>query len=369
MDIKTETEVQLLEELKTLRRRLDELEAGEAERKQAEVALHKRQECLLKAEEVAHLGCWEMDIATGQSKWSDEFYRICGLEPGSVKASAEEGFKLIHPDDRERAAKTISRAIETGSEYSIEKRIVRPDGSIRYIRSIGEMLFDAAGKPSRLMGSFLDITERKVAEQALRESEVRFRTLAEHLPDVIARFDRELRHLYVNPIIEQITGISPQDFIGKTNEDLGMPADLVELWHHYFTSVFETGKAAAFTFDFPSPEGIRFFHALIVPERRNDGLVESILCVTRDITEIKGADTEREQLITELQEALAQVKQLSGLLPICSSCKKIRDDQGYWHQVEGYIQQYADVDFSHGICPDCYEELYPRSDYPFLYND
>lgn len=69
---------------------------------------------------------------------------------------------------------------------------------------------------------------------------------------------------------------------------------------------------------------------------------------------------EMRRLNAELREALDKVKVLSGLLPICSSCKKIRDDQGYWHQVELYIQKYAPVEFSHGICPDCFERLYPE---------
>jgi CheY-like chemotaxis protein len=72
------------------------------------------------------------------------------------------------------------------------------------------------------------------------------------------------------------------------------------------------------------------------------------------------AEEERERLIVELQEALAQVKTLSGLLPICMSCKKIRDDEGYWKQIEFYIQQRSEAKFSHGICPDCKKELYPE---------
>ncbi len=68
----------------------------------------------------------------------------------------------------------------------------------------------------------------------------------------------------------------------------------------------------------------------------------------------------REKLIDELQEALANVKALKGLIPICASCKKIRDDEGYWHQVEVYIRDHSEAEFSHGICPDCVKKLYPR---------
>ncbi|MBN2006971.1 MAG: PAS domain S-box protein [Anaerolineae bacterium] len=78
-----------------------------------------------------------------------------------------------------------------------------------------------------------------------------------------------------------------------------------------------------------------------------------------DVTRLKQIEAERERLIAELQAALVQVKQLSGLLPICASCKKIRDDRGYWQQVEVYIEKHSEVEFSHGICPDCMAKLYP----------
>jgi DNA-binding NarL/FixJ family response regulator len=70
--------------------------------------------------------------------------------------------------------------------------------------------------------------------------------------------------------------------------------------------------------------------------------------------------TEREQLVQKLQKALEEIKTLSGMLPICAHCKKIRDDKGYWQQLEGYLKDHADVEFSHGLCPDCIRKLYPE---------
>lgn len=88
------------------------------------------------------------------------------------------------------------------------------------------------------------------------------------------------------------------------------------------------------------------------------------LIILRDITERKRLETEREELIETLQSTLAQVNTLEGLLPICANCKKIRDEQGDWHQIEMYIHEHTEADFSHGICPDCKKKLYPG-----LYND
>lgn len=83
--------------------------------------------------------------------------------------------------------------------------------------------------------------------------------------------------------------------------------------------------------------------------------------IIRDISERKAAESERERLIQELQEALGRVKSLSGLLPICASCRKIRDKEGAWHNLEAYIRAHSEADFSHGICPDCRKELYPET--------
>jgi len=81
--------------------------------------------------------------------------------------------------------------------------------------------------------------------------------------------------------------------------------------------------------------------------------VAGVVCIARDITELKRADEERNMLIEELQDSLNKIQTLKGLLPICARCKKIRDDEGYWSEVESYVQKYIDVQFSHGLCPEC----------------
>lgn len=105
--------------------------------------------------------------------------------------------------------------------------------------------------------------------------------------------------------------------------------------------------------------------------RHREKLEELIEARTRDLKnaytklqeenmERKKAEEEKEEIIVKLQEALAKVKTLSGMLPICASCKKVRDDDGYWHQVEVYIRDHSEAQFSHGICPECMKELYPK---------
>ncbi len=91
-----------------------------------------------------------------------------------------------------------------------------------------------------------------------------------------------------------------------------------------------------------------------------NGAIPQVIEYSIDVSQRKRMEEERERLITELKDALARVRVLSGLLPICSSCKKIRDDTGYWSQIEEYIRQHSGAEFSHGICPECAEDLYPE---------
>ncbi len=95
-------------------------------------------------------------------------------------------------------------------------------------------------------------------------------------------------------------------------------------------------------------------------ERRTAELRRTNEELTLEIAERKRAEQEKEGLVVDLREALGQVKKLSGLLPICASCKKIRDDQGYWQQIEAYIRDHSEAEFSHSICPECARRLYPE---------
>lgn len=98
-------------------------------------------------------------------------------------------------------------------------------------------------------------------------------------------------------------------------------------------------------------------------EEANTVLKELNEKLVNEIAERKKAEREKEGLIRQLQQALAEVKKLSGLLPICASCKRIRDDKGYWQQIESYIRDHSEANFSHGICPECAKKLYPDIPY------
>ncbi len=111
-----------------------------------------------------------------------------------------------------------------------------------------------------------------------------------------------------------------------------------------------------------SPKDERSYHINYSPIVNTDGTI-SQMAISRDITEQQQVREEREKLIDELQEALNNIKTLKGLVPICSVCKKIRDDKGYWNQIEEFIESHSNASFSHGTCPECLEKLYGKQDW------
>lgn len=165
---------------------------------------------------------------------------------------------------------------------------------------------------------------------------------------------------YVNEIFAAHFGRRPEQVIGRRIHDI-FPADEAEKRMTVVRRAFATGETIVFDVRVPmAPEPDRFFITSVRPLKDAHGAVEAVVCISKDITERKRVEDERERLIGELQAALADVRALTGLLPICASCKKIRDDQGYWTQIEAYLRAHSAAEFSHGLCPDCVGRLYPE---------
>jgi PAS domain S-box-containing protein len=146
-----------------------------------------------------------------------------------------------------------------------------------------------------------EIAQRKLAETALYRREQEFKTLVENTPDAIARYDRQLRNLYVNPALERESGIPAQAYIGKTLLETGHSEEFAQLCEAWFQDVFETGKISLKEFDYFGPNGLKFYQAYIVPEFTSDSSVESIFTIIRNITQLKQAEEELKQANQELE--------------------------------------------------------------------
>jgi PAS domain S-box-containing protein len=185
------------------------------ERRRAERAARESEEKLRFALEAARMGIWEWDIATGDLRWSDNLERQHGFEPGGFGRSFEAFQEIIHPDDREGVARAVARTLEESVPYDEEFRIVWPDGTVRWMAGKGHVVRNGAGKPERLIGVGLDVTERRRAEEALRESEARFRYLADAAPVLIWQADRSGLCTWVNQQWLEFTGRALQEELGN----------------------------------------------------------------------------------------------------------------------------------------------------------
>lgn len=155
-----------------LRRSHEELE-DQVRRRTASLAdavrdLEHSRAVLDEGQRVAHLGSWEWDIFANKVSWSDELFRIYGLQPGSIDITYQAYLERVHPDDQEQAAASIRTALEEGREFEFEERILRPDGEVRVLRSKGYVVQDESGIPRRMVGTCHDITELKKAEIELQ---------------------------------------------------------------------------------------------------------------------------------------------------------------------------------------------------------
>jgi PAS domain S-box-containing protein len=233
---------------------------------------------------------------------SSNVRNVYGYSAEEIRAGGDTWLANVHPDDRPRIEKAFDELFTRQKPFDVEYRIRRKDGNWIWLHDRSVSSYEKEGQ-RYADGVFSDITERKRMEEELRrhtehleelveartrelrESEQRYRSLAENAPDIIQRFDRELRHLYVNPAFAGATGLSPPAVIGKMDRELGLPKDLIPFWEQAAQTVFRTGESQILVFEMPTPKGSRHYEARLVPEFAPDGAVEHLLAITRDITE------------------------------------------------------------------------------------
>lgn len=194
------------------------------------------------------------------------------------------------------------------------------------------------------------VARHRLAEEAVKEKSAYLDSILKSAKEyAISTTDSALRIKYYNPVAEKLHGFSP-DFIGRTIEETGLKM-CVSSPEKARDAVLRYGEYTCTT-EKETSEGTKSIESRISGIFDNGRLI-GFANFSRDITHERASQAEREKLITELTEALVEVKTLSGLLPICSYCKKVRDDKGYWNRIETYIAKHSSAEFTHSICPDC----------------
>ncbi|MES2938698.1 MAG: ATP-binding protein [Pseudomonadota bacterium] len=251
----------------------------------------------------------------------------------------DEVFTEVWPDGqraREAAADVLRRqGVFRGSLVHQSA-----DGVQTHVETTISALRDGDAQTTGYLYVIRDITERVTADRALARTaaalaqrERQFSTLVENSPDIFARMDRQFRHLYVSPIVEHFTGLPPAHFIGRTNQELGMPAALYEQWNAAIGRVFDTAGIGRTKFSFPVPGGSeRVFDARLIPEFDEQGRVESVLSIAVDVTEqeaanaaLKDADRRKDEFLAtlahELRNPLAPIRNALHIMQLSSEAK------------------------------------------------
>jgi PAS domain S-box-containing protein len=178
--------------------------------------LQKNQERLNLALSTSRMGIFEWDIIEDKRIWDGQLHRLMGLPPGTFSGNAEDFFRIIHSNDRQKVEAAIDHAVNDKASYETEFRAVWPDGSVHYIASRGKVHCDQSGRAVRVIGVSWDITERIQAEKKLMESESRFKDIAEKAADMIWEVDASGKFTYISSATKNVLlGYSPDELVGK----------------------------------------------------------------------------------------------------------------------------------------------------------
>lgn len=252
-----------------------------------------------------------------------------------------------------------------------EEEFTDASGQLRTILTSKAAFTDTSGQ-QYLIGIAHDITEQKRVQHALADSERRLADIIEFLPDPVWVINLDGRVAAWNRAIEKMTGVHKAMILGKGayahgqaiyGEARPMLIDLVlqrdEHWEKQFLGFREKeGQLQGCSFVSSLGADGLYLECTAAKLYDSDGCVTGAIASIRDITARQKAEQEREQLIAELQETIANVRVLRKLLPVCASCKKVRDDEGYWGRLESYFSKHSEIDFTHGMCPECMDRLY-----------
>ena len=260
-----------------------------SEQKSIQNALRESEKRLRKAQEMAHLGSWELDLTNNRLSWSDEVYRIFGLQPKEFSATYEAFLDAVHPDDRATVNAAYSGSLREGKDtYEIEHRVVRKStGEIRVVYEKCEHIRDASGKVVRSVGMVHDITEQKKVEQELWRAKNDWERTFKSVPDFIAIIDNQHKILRVNHAMAHQLGVTPEQAVGLSCYQCVHGSNSPPDFCPHSKSVKEGKECIA---EVHEPRLGGDFLVSTTPLRNEKGTVIGSVHVARNITERKKAE-------------------------------------------------------------------------------
>jgi PAS domain S-box-containing protein len=270
---------------------------------------------------------------------------------------------FVFEDDSDTCYLKLRQVFLIQEKMTCELRFVKEKGDQFYAQLEGITVQDLDGKVTRARIIFTDISKRKRIEETLERQHNLTQMYLDIAGVMLAALNTEGQITMINRKGCEIIGYRDDEIIGRNWFDVCLPGALREEVKNVFNKLMAGDITPVEYYENPvltrdGEQLIIAFHNTVLYDSSHS--IVGILFSGEDITERKLAEQEKQKLIADLQKALSEVKKLSGFLPICASCKKIRDDTGYWNEVERYIGEHSEAKFSHGICPDCMRKLYPE---------
>jgi len=274
------------------------------QRRQSEEALRLSEERLETAQAQARIGSWEFDPVTRTIVWSKEMYRLAGRDPQLGPPSPDSVLEVLHPDDRPLLTQATQQAAQSKDPCTCEYRSNPAHGPIRHFISIIQSARDPAGRLLHLDGTFQEITERKRAEEAARESEHRFQLLVENSNDIIAVIDARGAYLSVSGPLKAILGYVPEELVGRTGFELIHPADTTATTEALARALADPGVTHRVENRYRHKLGHWVDLEVVGTNWTHDPGIRGVVLNIREISARKQAEQERTTLQAQLQQAM-----------------------------------------------------------------
>lgn len=272
------------------------------EQRQAQNALRQSTEELKEAQRVAQLGSWTTDVKTGEVHWSEELYNMLGLDPSRPAVAYSQQERIFTPESWTKLTAHVAQTVRTGVPYELELQTVRSDGSHGWMLARGEPVRDANGTITGLRGVAQDIDKRKQAELALRESEQKFATLADFVPQFVWMCTPDGLNFYFNQRWFDYTGLAPEESYGKGWNTPFHPDDKQAAWNAWNHAV-ATAETYRVESRLRAADGTyRWFLMRGMPQKDEAGSIARWFGTCTDIDDFKKAEQEIQNLNRELEE-------------------------------------------------------------------
>jgi len=273
------------------------------ERERIEEALRENEWFLERAQKVAQVGSWISDPAlVGMLRWSKEVYRIFGVNEEQFDGRVETFLTFIHPDDLVAVRQASEAALAGTAPYNIDHRIIRPDGTVRWVHEVADVERDPQGRLLRMIGVVQDITEHKEVEDTLHSQQRFLHKIIDTVPNFIGVKNWEGQFVLANRALADAYGTTPEEIIGKTDADFNPNAEEVAWFKRDDQEVMRTCTAKMIPEEkiTDSTGHLRWLTTIKVPLVEKDGTCDHVLLATHDITDRKLAEEEQARLLDEV---------------------------------------------------------------------